>query len=96
MKLTKEQKLDAYIYALHCCYAEHSSADRVYGYMCLDIKEYCQRQLYLGWIEDDEMEILFPEFIKQKPRRTATSKEWWPSHDMDSRIKAITKAIALL
>lgn len=53
-----------------------------------DIKDYT---LYKG----SEIKIIFPEFWTQKPKDSFENKAWWAPFEIESRLKAIRKAILL-
>lgn len=90
IRLTKKQKLDAYMYALSCCYAYGRSI-----FVCINLARWLEHSR-IPPFDIYELKGIFPEFFVSKPIDLVADARWWPLKDRHSRIKALTNAIKLL
>lgn len=95
MKLTKQQKLDAYNYALS--QAKNIRSIEFIGYVCLSLYDFAKRNILTssGYIP---LMSLFPEWYDQRPpegTRTVGGSAWWDDSD-PARIEAIEKCISII
>lgn len=94
-KLTKKQKLEAYIYVYYCNIREFSHG------VCVDLREWAYEKdldLEYNLNYNEFAKKYFPEFYAQKPEPFYEVGLWWRilEHDSDQRPEAILKAIELL
>lgn len=89
MKLTKEQRLDAYVYALFVTFSEGRKACAT----CFRLKGVYHEIKRKQITNDVTFKEAFPEFVSQKPADLYFSSPWWADGSL-KRIKALEKSIS--
>ena len=64
-------------------------------FICPILKSIVFEDYDYAWPTDEDILTMFSEFGSQKPKETFDDLMWWPKHDLESRIKALTRCIEL-
>jgi hypothetical protein len=87
-QLTKNEKIEAYTYAMITILDETDD----FPLVCCNLED---------WLLENDIEAIdvldyFPEFLKQKPKGKTENRAWWPYGERTKRLKALGNAITLV
>lgn len=90
-ELTKQQKINV----LKNSIKELNESDKAFNYLCPLIDRYIAIELNYKYESGKitETEIQFPEFIKSRPKTTASIITWYDSFNKIIRIKHLEKLL---
>ena len=91
MNLTRDQKIEAYTYAMLAVVAKIGIGG---SFVCINLKIYLRECFGITNGHCSDVLEYFPEFSAQKPNKILYV--WWDSNDDESRLTALASAIALV